>query len=202
MHSTSFRSNSDFQLRYFIAGSCYTPDGAWALLYAQRTSARSKVLDAEARALERVADGLEKDAALAGALTDIETLRARAAKMRFDAELDNFILSRQGAEAELRTIETLMSELEPKRLFAHLPDLEAIEAAQREEWRLELMGRAENMVYGQKSIPYDHLHVMRMHPDFESKIMPHLHKITGTPSTPANSLPAQGTVHAITGDTT
>jgi hypothetical protein len=33
MNAKPHRTNSDFQLRYFLARSCHTPDGARALMY-------------------------------------------------------------------------------------------------------------------------------------------------------------------------
>ena len=48
--------------------------------------------------------------------------------------------------------------------FGHIPDDEAAQACQEEEWKLELMWRAENFLGSQGMIPHDHLATMRMHP--------------------------------------
>ena len=73
-----------------------------------------------------------------------------------------------------------MAELEPQRKFKHLPMLEANEAAQREEWLGELKERAENFLLTTGTIPHDHFHHMRCHPDFEKEIAPHIRKISGS----------------------
>ena len=65
-----------------------------------------------------------------------------------------------------------MDELEPQRKYAHLPLLEAAQAAQREEWLLDFERRTENFLLSKGTIPEDHLNAMRNHPDFETNIVP------------------------------
>ena len=70
-----------------------------------------------------------------------------------------------------------MAELEPQRKYAHLPLLEASQAAQREEWLLEFKHRTENYLLSRGTIPEDQLQAMRSHPDFESSIVPFISDI-------------------------
>jgi hypothetical protein len=56
--------------------------------------------------------------------------------------------------------------------------LEANEATQRGEWLGELKERAENFLLTMGTIPHDHFHTMRCHPDFEQEIVPHIQAIT------------------------
>jgi hypothetical protein len=69
-----------------------------------------------------------------------------------------------------------MARIQPYRQYAHLPDAEAHEACQREEWRLELEARAQNYLLTAGTIPADHFATMRQHPDFSSHIMPAIHR--------------------------
>jgi hypothetical protein len=175
MNSKPHRTNSDFQLKYFLAGSCYTVDGAWALMYGQKIDIESKIRYANIAELRRNA----KKA------TAMEVLRApsttEAARLNAEAdiqEVENEIISNEmnlkAAINELACIKKLMAELEPHRKYGHLPLLEANEACQREEWLGELKARAENYLVCQGAIPHDQLSTMRSHPDFEEVLVPYI----------------------------
>lgn len=192
------RNNHDFQIAYFLLAKCHTPDAAYAQateLLEDRTNALksarvgtkralAKRLEAE-RAVANTADG-SPERLLAEA--DLEELANSAEQMAW--------LVAQ-AEREAKFIEDCIAKLQPLRKFGHLPDHEAFEAAQREEWRLEMIHRAENYLCSQGFIPHDELATMRVHPDFEGSIMPaievmHLARASGAfrLSNPAWSMPA------------
>ena len=171
MHYKTNRQNHDFQIAYFIAGSCQTPDAAYSILCdlkEDRTNAlktftaynlrdQAKVVRANRKLLsEDEAERLEGQA-------DIEELKAmqETTQKNYDAAL-----------AEVKFIEACMEKLQPLRRFAHLPDAEAHEAAQHEEWKLQLVHTAQNMMLSGGMIPYDHWATMRMHPQFENEILP------------------------------
>lgn len=59
MNSNPHRNNSDFQLRHFLAGSCFTPDGAWMLMYGQKIDREAVVKSCEAQKLRREAKIME-----------------------------------------------------------------------------------------------------------------------------------------------
>ena len=177
MHSAPHRNNSDFQLRHFIAGSCYTADGAWALLYNQKLDMQTKLNHTKASLIRRKAKGMELEKRAVETIDEIEKLKLEADIMEYDSNEGLLELAILGAEKELETIKSLMEELEPQREFAHLPLLEATEAAQRKEWLGEFKGRVENYLLTQGSIPQDQIEAMRKHPDFEEALVPHISNV-------------------------
>ena len=181
MISKPHRNNSDFQLRYFLAGSCHTPDGAWMLMFQHKTDIENKIKHTEAQAIRRNAARAKAVAALADLfLSPYDRAMNEADIIETDAGAPIAELNLQAARAELLTIEAIMAEIEPSRKYGHLSPLEANEAAQREEWLGELKRRAENFIITQGTIPHDHFETMRQHPDFETKIVPHIHKVHNT----------------------
>jgi hypothetical protein len=179
MNSKPHRNNSDFQLRYFLAGSCHTADGAYVLLYSQLVDMEAKVKHQVAQELRREAKLLEIDEILNHpGSTQVQKLNAMADKAEIEANLPVWEMNRVAATQELETIKKLMEELEPLRKYGHLDILAASEATQREEWLGELKHRAENFLLTQGTIPPDQLETMRTHPDFESSIVPHVQQLT------------------------
>lgn len=179
MNSKPHRTNSDFQLRHFLAGDCKTPDGAWALMYGQKIDIESKIRHSESQRMRRES----RIAAAEEVISDLSSkrsacLNAHADILEAQADITTWELNLQAAKNELKTIDGIMAELEPLRKYAHLPTLEASEACQREEWLLELMGRAEMFLVSQGTIPWDHLNTMVCHPDFKTHIVPHINKLT------------------------
>ena len=150
-------------------------------MYEQKLDIQIKLESTKAKLLRRKAKLLEIEQDLES--TDqIKQLNAQADLIEWqsgDGMLEMAIL---GAEQELATISSIMTELEPQRKYAHLPLLEASQAAQREEWLLEFQRRTENFLLSNGTIPEDQLNAMRNHPDFESNIVPFItdviHKIS------------------------
>jgi hypothetical protein len=189
MESKPHRTNSDFQLRYFMAGSCHTPDGAWMLMYGQKIIIESNLAHSKAQRLRRDAKIEAAQAVIDDAVAPPHAKKsAQADIIEANAELPIWENNVKAACDELATITKLMNELEPKRKYKKLPLLEANEAAQRDEWLGELLERAENFLLMQGTIPHDHFHTMRCHPDFEAKIVPHIWAITGGLKSGTNAL--------------
>lgn len=179
MNSKPHRTNANFQLKHFMAGSCHTPDGAWALLYEQRLDISVKIEHTKAQGLRRQARMMEAEAVLENpASTQIERLNAEADLLECNSAIEAWSKNLEAAENEHAYISKLMDDLEPLRKYKHLPLLEANEAMQREEWLGELKTRAENFLLTAGTIPHDHLNTMRCHPDFEAEIVPHIEAIT------------------------
>jgi len=172
MHAAPHRNNSDFQLRHFIAGSCHTADGAWAILYNQKLDIEIKLATTKAQILRREVRRVELSSRVPN--NDLETKLIEADWIEFRSTDGLLELAIEGAERELETIKSLMDEYAPHRKYGHLPVLEATEAVQREEWLLEFKNRVENYLLTQGTIPHDQIEAMRQHPDFESKIIPHI----------------------------
>lgn len=179
MNSKPHRNNCDFQLKHFMAGSCHTPDGAWALLYDQKIDIAVKIEHTKAQGLRRKAKMISAEEVLADPTsTEVQRLNAEADLLECNSVIEGWSKNLEAAEHEYAYICQLMDELEPLRKYKHLPLLEANEAMQREEWLGELKTRAENFLLTAGTIPHDHLNTMRCHPDFESKIVPHIQELT------------------------
>jgi hypothetical protein len=169
------RLNSDFQLRYFIAGSCHTPDAAWLSLYAQKLDAQEKVISSDAQKLRRIIVQRKAEAVKRNeSSTELDIMEADAQLIELSASRIIFEMNVLGVQKELEAIESMMAELEPLRKYAHLNILEATEAMQREEWLLELKSRTEDYLVTSGSIPADHMNALKMHPDFKEKLIPYV----------------------------
>lgn len=175
MNSNPHRNNSDFQLRHFLAGSCFTPDGAWMLMYGQKIDREAVVKSCEAQKLRREAKIMEAQEVIDNPnASKADKLKAKADIIEADAHYYTWSTNLEAAKMELATINSLMEELEPHRKYKHLPLLEANEAAQRDEWLGEFKNRVENFLFSTGTIPEDHLRAMRNHPDFQSELLPHI----------------------------
>ncbi len=176
MHYKTNRQNHDFQILHFIVGSCHTPDGAYGILCdleEDRSNAikmhRSSMLREKAKRLAAQRKIDSKD--------EIEQLEGEADLAEIEAMAETTQRCYDAAQDELAFIQKLKDRLEPHRQFAHLPIREAHQAAQPEEWKFELMKRAENYLLSGSGIPADHFGTMRMHPAWESTIQPHVKNI-------------------------
>jgi hypothetical protein len=172
MYKTN-RQNHDFQIAYFIAGSMHTADGAYAALCDQRENREQALRSHKANQYRRrltLARAREMLASIDPLLKlegEVEIAELESTK---EIEDRNF----QACLKELAFINRLIEKIQPLRKYAHLPDDEAFEVAQREEWKLELMNRAQNMLVTMGAIPHDHFSTMRMHPDFHTDILPYI----------------------------
>lgn len=182
MHSSPHRNNSDFQLRYFMANNCHTADIAWCLMYEQKLDIQIKLDATRAKELRRKAKRIEIDESLKSQ-DPVKQLNSQADLIEWESGEGLLEMAILGAEQEILTIESLMAELEPQRKYAHLPILEASQAAQREEWLLEFKHRTENYLLSKGTIPEDQLQAMRSHPDFESSIVPFISNVLDKIST-------------------
>lgn len=178
MNSNPHRNNSDFQLRHFLAGSCFTPDGAWMLMYGQMIDREAVIKSCEAQRIRRDAKIMDAQAVINDPhVSQTDKMRAQADIIEADAHYYTWSTNLEAAKMELATIKQLMAELEPHRKYAHLPLLEANEAAQRDEWLGEFKNRVENFMFSTGTIPEDHLRAMRNHPDFQSALLPHIQEV-------------------------
>lgn len=180
MYKTN-RVNHDFQIAYFLAGACHTPDAAYALMCDLKED-RSNALKMQKAAQKREQAKVMKLNELLKRCQDDE-----ASRLEVEADLDEIEALRETTErnvaaaiAELATIERCMAKLEPLRKYAHLPLAEAHQAAQQEEWRLELITRAENYILTTGTVPPDHFNAMRLHPEFKTSIVKHIAGIRET----------------------
>jgi hypothetical protein len=173
MHTKNNRVNTDFQIVHFLVGSCHTPDAAYALLCDLREDRENALNQVKASELRQRAKILRAQAKIAS-VCEAEQLEGEADL----AEIEGFRASTErnvaAAQAELATIDKCISIVQPMRRYAHLPDPEAHQAAQSEEWMHELITRATDALTTTGTIPTDQFATMRMHPAFKSHILPAL----------------------------
>jgi hypothetical protein len=175
MNSKPHRQNSDFQLKYFLAGSCHTPDGAYVLLYGQKVDMAGKLAHADSQVKRRLAKIAKAQHIMDNPRSlPHEVLEAEADKLEVEADIPTWELNFKAAQQELATIERLMAELKPQCKYWDDDILVMSEAMQVDEWRGELMRRAENFMLTAGTIPHDHFDTMRMHPQFKSHLVPHI----------------------------
>ncbi len=163
------RTNHDIHILHFHG--CHTVDGLYGWLCANR--------DDRLLALGQVEPALLRTKAKLHSLkwrlwSPFKSVRLRAKADLIEMEATRFAAEKNiaGAKAELNTIERCMEALEPHRKYRHLPLPEAHEAAQYEEWKRELIFRAENCLISTGTIQPDQLATMRMHPEFAKAILP------------------------------
>jgi hypothetical protein len=176
LNSKPHRQNSNFQLRHFLVGSCTTPDGAYVLMYGQLIDMQDKIRHAESQRKRRQAKIAKAQYTIDNPtyFKAYEVLDAEADVLEVEADMSTWDMNLAAAKQELAAIENLMLELKPRCKYAHLPILEMAEASQEDEWLGELKQRAENFLITAGTIPQDHFQTMRMHPKFNSDLVPHI----------------------------
>jgi hypothetical protein len=171
MNSSNNRKNHNFQIAYFIAGACHTPDAAYAILCDLHEERDNSIKMFEASKLREKAQRI-KAQRLIDSSDEVDQLEGQADIVEIDAMALTVQKNIDAAIVERTFIEECMVKLEPLRKFKDLSLPEAHEAAQQEEWLLELITRAENYMISQGSIPADHFGTMRMHPEYATRIIP------------------------------
>ena len=105
MNSNPHRHNSDFQLRYFLAGSCFTPDGAWMLMYGQMIDREAVVKSCEAQRIRREAKIADATAIIDDPHSSrTDKMRAEADIIESDAHYYMWKKNLEAAQMELATI--------------------------------------------------------------------------------------------------
>jgi hypothetical protein len=175
MHSKNHRQNHDFQILHFLVGACHTADAAYALLQDLREDRQAALDGQKVSALRDEAKELK-----ARKLLQSEDVSVRKEGEADLLEVENTRRTSQvlvdAAKAEIAFIDKCITEIQPLRKFAHLSTPEANEASQEEEWELELLRRAENLMLT-GGIPADQLQTMRMHPAFATEILPRIQAV-------------------------
>lgn len=190
------RTNSNFQLAYFIAGKCYTPDAAYIALLNQRDDRVLALNNARVQALKNSARIQRIQAQLADA-DDITRLELEADLLEIELAQPMTDQLVAAAEAELAFIDECIRRVGPLRKYGDLSDAEAAEACQREEFRLEFQHRIENFMITTGQIPANEFESMRRHPDFHSHLLPHIETVQAALTAPSGaqallSAPTQG----------
>ena len=101
-----------------------------------------------------------------------ERLEAEGDLACMNAEADQAKACYEEALRERDFLEKVIDYIQPYRKYGHLPDHEAFQEIQREEWGLELIRQAENSLLTTGSINPGQFDAMRAHPDFKEIIAP------------------------------
>jgi hypothetical protein len=177
MHAKNNRQNKDFQIAYFLAGSCHTYDGAYSLLKDLQEDREMALAQLESADLRTQAQKL-KAQRLINSSDEVDVLEGKA--ILADIKNNKKFTKRNtvAAKKELEFINKCIEKIQPLRKFSNLTDPEAHEAAQFDEWKLELIHRAENYLLTSGHIPSDHFTTMRQHPAFKTEILPAIEEIS------------------------
>lgn len=176
MHAKNNRVNKDFQIAYFLAGSCHTYDGAYSLLKDLQEEREIALANIESTQLRAEAEQL-KAKRLLESEDEVKVLEGKAIISEYENNKKFIDRNIEAAKKELEFINSCIEKIQPHRKYAHLPDPEAHEAAQFEEWKQELIFRAENYLLTTGHIPTDHFVTMRQHPSFKDEILPAIDRI-------------------------
>lgn len=170
------RNNHNFQIAYFIAGSCHTPDAAYIALVNLRQERQMALDTAESVKLKQAAEQVRCERRVAS--DDLaEQLEGQAGLLDLEIQQRQQVALIESAQEELAFIEDCIARIQPMRKYSHLTDAEAAEAVQMEEWAHELKHRAENYMLTSGTIPPDHFNTMRLHPAFATLILPHIERV-------------------------
>lgn len=168
--------NSQFQVAHFLAGKCHTADGAYRMLRELREERDVAVKNSAAIRLRAEAKRMRANEKIVqGSPADV--LEARADIVEIEAFADQSKAVYDEAIREIAFLDLLITNIQPHRKYAHLKEHEAHQAAQREEWKLEMIHRAETFLFTTGSIPQDHFSMMMSHPDFKNDIVPAIEKM-------------------------
>jgi len=175
MISKFHKQNTNFQIAYFLAGSCHTPDGAYILLKELREEREMAIKNYEVQQLKNKAEELRAKKLLEGDEADKLEGQAKLLELKNNREQGEVLY--KAALDEINFIDKCIAALEPLRKYRDLPDQEVSELVQKEEWTYELLRRAENYLITTGTIPPDQLDTMRMHPEFKTLILPRIQEI-------------------------
>ena len=192
MNSTNNRNNHNFQIAYFIAGSCHTADGAWSLLQDLKEKQDLIINNFTVAKHREKAKKLKAEIIVSSAYTEeADKLLAEADLMEIENNLATVEKAYLAAVAERNFIEDCIAKVNSFRKYKHLEDADAHEAIQQEEWKLEFKKRLENYMLSVGTIPHDLLTAIRMHPDFISELNPyhnHLASLRATAMSPDKNI--------------
>jgi len=175
MISKFHKRNTNFQIAYFLAGSCHTPDGAYILLKELREEREMAIKNYEVQQLKDKAEELRAKKLLEG--NEADRLEGEAKLLEIENNRKFGEVLYKAALEEIEFIDKCIAKLEPLRKYKGLPDQEVSELVQKEEWLFELLRRAENYLLTTGTISPDQLDTMRLHPEFKTKILPRIKEI-------------------------
>lgn len=172
MISKNHRQNHDFQIIHFLIGSCHTPDAAYALCQDLREERFNAIENYKVSKIKEKSKILKANKLL-NSPDQADQLDGEAELLEIANNAASGEVLYDTACKELIFIDDCISKLRPNCKYRDLPDDEACQLMQQEEWKFELIRRAENILISQATgIPSDQLDTMRMHPEFTTAILP------------------------------
>jgi hypothetical protein len=170
------RNNTNFQIAYFVAGSCHTADAAYIALISQRDERKRALDQVQASKLKQQAMRIRCERKINSG-DEAEALEGQAELIELETSIEQHLALVDAAEQELAFINLCIEKVQPLRRYSHMSDAEASEACQAEEWARELQYRAENFMLTMGTIPHDHFATMRQHPQFNSLLLPRIEQL-------------------------
>ena len=169
--------NSSFQKLFFIAGKAHTPDEAYRLLCELKEDRAIPIAEFEAAAKRQQAKRIRAETLIKMSVDEAEKLDAEADLIEMKAHEAQSQACYDEAVRELTFIDNLIVEIQPFRKYSSLPDYEAHQACQSEEWGAKLKFQLENQIATRGCIDSELLGVIRLHPNCETDLMPHMNNL-------------------------
>jgi len=185
MQSKNHKQNSNFQITHFLVGACHTADGAYALLCDLKEEREGAIKHYAVSQLKEKAKFIRATLMLSG--DEATKLDGLADLLEIENNVETSKILYEAALAELDHINKCIHVVQSMRKYSDYTDLESHELAQREEWKLELIYRAENYMITSGTVPADHFVTMRMHPEFKTEILPRIDEVMRQLSNPTES---------------
>jgi hypothetical protein len=170
--------NSNFHILTQMVGTRNTPDEAYRVLAFELEEQEHALSLEEANQLLRQQQRKELTRA-AKSWWPFKRVKATAALMKLTGDECRVEGAAVRAEQEVAFIKQLMTEIAPHRRYSHLPDDEAFQACQAEEWAAEHLKRATRFLVCDHKIPENYLEAMTVHPWWESYLMPRIAELNG-----------------------
>ena len=163
--------NSEFQTLYFIIGKCHTADEAYRIISQQleerEHSHETGIISEDEFELRRMkADILLKSE------DSIERYEGEIEHKKIENDYKYYKLNFDECIREVAFLTECKKKIQPFRKFTDIPEHEANQLIQQEEWKHELILRAKEFIVLRGSIPEDQLRTMSLHPEFKAKILP------------------------------
>lgn len=190
------KNNTNFQIAHFLAGSCHTSDNAYFMLVELKENRLSALTNYEVQTKRLQAKLLRAKTYLLHPQADeAGKLEAEADIYEIEKGNEEGKVNLEAAKQELEYIEKCIETIRPLCVYVgKMPDIEAHEATQETEWKLELIRRAENHLLTSGTIPADEFQTMRMHPGFKAEILPRIKEVQNMLVLPDGTPNAEGRI--------
>lgn len=158
--------HSRFEIAHIILGNCHTYDEAYRIL-CELEEDRQFAIDSS------MAESLRAQAKVVSAKVILDdNTEMKSGKLRADADIQEQKARTKTAQPaldearrELDFIRRLKERINEHRAFREYDDHHAHQLCQPIEWKLDLNWKTYNHLCSAGGIPYDHIMLLKMHPD-------------------------------------